>query len=109
MNTKHTLATAFAMLLAAACLMGLAVGCDDRPPASVATPANNPAYQVDSLFTDADGYTVKRFRDRDEYRYYVVGPANARTEWSITRQGSDDGKGNCTTTTDHYSVPTVRR
>jgi hypothetical protein len=36
-------------------------------------------YQVETLFTDEDGYTVHRFVDDHYYRYYVTGPGPAVT------------------------------
>jgi hypothetical protein len=37
-------------------------------------PVSNAGYHLDELFTDPRGYTVYRFYDYGDYRYYVVGP-----------------------------------
>jgi hypothetical protein len=39
---------------------------------------SNKAYELDELFTDPRGYTVYRFYDSGDYRYYVVGPNGAQ-------------------------------
>ena len=45
-------------------------GCEE--PAASYKPVNNSTYSVNVLFTDDDGFTVKRFRDHGEYHYYVT-------------------------------------
>ncbi len=51
----------------------LSLGCAGKAEKSVQV---NAEFKVETLFTDADGYTVKRFRDNGEWRYYVTpGPA----------------------------------
>lgn len=65
----------------ALCLcLALVCGCGVSPVKVDST--DNRQTTVDVLFTDQDGYTVKRFYD-GSYRYYVT-PGPARAEWSRT-------------------------
>jgi hypothetical protein len=53
----------------------LLAGCAAKaPPPEKRVEVSNVGFQLDQLFTDARGYTVYRFYDKGEYRYYVVGP-----------------------------------
>lgn len=50
-------------------------GCSPyQPPTPEQTlTTSNKTYSLDQLFTDRNGYTVYRFCDNGDYRYYVVG------------------------------------
>jgi len=62
--------------LVAACLC---CGCQEISGKPAKT--DNPGATVEVLFTDADGYTVKRFQDKNRYHYYVTpGPAKVAYE-----------------------------
>jgi len=51
----------------------LAIGCAGKAEKSVQV---NSEFAVDTLFTDSDGYTIKRFHDNGRFHYYVTpGPA----------------------------------
>lgn len=66
-----------ALMFAVAALVAVAVvGCNEwAKPAKVDRP-NMSNVEVEVLFTDADGYTVKRFTDGGIARYYVTpGPS----------------------------------
>lgn len=90
--TKRTL-TALALLAIA--------GCEDpkKPtnvPAGTAA-TDNQTFTVETLFTDADGYTVKRFSDCGQVRYYVTpGPAFV-SSGRVERETRYYGKGNVQT------------
>jgi hypothetical protein len=62
---------------------------------------NNPNVKSESLFTDAEGYTVKRFYDNGRYHYYVVPAGEVREA-----QEEQSGK---TRTTKYFSVPTTKK
>ena len=67
------------LAVAAAGLLALAGCADVRTPAAEArVGVSNPAYAVDRLFTDDQGNSVYRFRDRGEDHYYVAGPRGAQ-------------------------------
>ena len=75
---------AHAVLLSAAGLMAgvvcLAVtlsGCNNEPEATQKTTNSN--FEVERLFT-ADGCTVYRFWDRQDYHYFVACPGTGSTE-----------------------------
>jgi hypothetical protein len=78
----ETWGTALAIVAALALVVGGLVWWGFRTsirPAAHSLTTNHTA-QVDVLFTDADGYTVKGFRDGGEYHYYVTpGPARVET------------------------------
>jgi hypothetical protein len=56
----------------------LIVGCATPTPPERTLNVSNSGYKLDELFTDGKGYTVYRFYDQGEYRYYVVGPNGAQ-------------------------------
>ena len=63
------------VVVAAAGLLAVGGCADVRTPAPEArVTVSNPAYAVDRLFTDEQGNSVYRFRDRGGYLYYVAGP-----------------------------------
>jgi hypothetical protein len=62
---------------------------------------NNPDVKSEVLFTDAEGYTVKRFYDNGRYHYYVL-PAGEVHEAQVEQSGK-------TQTTKYHSVPTVKK
>jgi hypothetical protein len=53
-------------------------GCVAAPKPQQRVQVSNPDYQLDELFTDPRGYTVYRFYDDGDSRYYVVGPNGAQ-------------------------------
>lgn len=68
---------------------------------------NEKHYKAEVLFTDADGYTVKRFKDGEYYRYYVT-PGPSMVQSVIPEQHTTmgvDGNGNPTTTTETIIKP----
>lgn len=50
---------------------------------------SNKSFDVEVLFTDSDGFTVKRFQDGGYYRYYVTGPTDAA---SVSEHSTSNGK-----------------
>ena len=69
--------TSFALLVASALALIAAGGCANAKPQRTMQVSNS-AYQLDELFTDPRGYTVYRFYDYGDFRYYVVGPNGAQ-------------------------------
>ena len=82
-------------------LVGL-IGCQQPKPNVIKEEkTNNNEIKVEVLFTDEDGFTVKRFFDEGHYRYYVTpGPADAGGGVTIQQ-----GKARITKT---ENVPTAR-
>ena len=93
-----------------ACSLGLVAlaGCDDATHAKASQASDNSAYNVSVLFTDSDGFTVKRFWDRPtdggggQYVYYATGPGDARTEFRV-QQGKTSVKKSVSTATSRPS------
>jgi hypothetical protein len=57
------------------CVALLLCGCGHKVTGTK-TVTSNPTAEVEILFVDSDGYTVKRFFDQGRYHYYVTpGPA----------------------------------
>lgn len=55
-------------------MLVFAAGCEEPERPKTQT-TNSKNYTVDVLFTDADGFTVKRFHDGGRDHYYVIGAA----------------------------------
>lgn len=83
------------------CLAGLGMllltGCYHTNAVGKST-TDNREIQVEILFRDADGYTVKRFEDRTNGIHYYVTPGPARLETRYSRTVSN---GKTSTTTYH--------
>jgi len=75
-------------------LMTLSIGCGGTKPDQTLS-VSNAGYALDKLFTDPNGYSVYRFYDRGDFRYYVVGPNGAQMVPSstTTRSGPEVGLG----------------
>ena len=68
------------------------LGCARAAPPQRTMQVSNQAYKLDELFTDPRGYTVYRFFDDGDYRYYVVGPGGAQmlpTTKTVTESTAD--------------------
>jgi hypothetical protein len=77
-----------ATILCALHLLAAFTGCPGEPESKQQT--SNSAVQVDVLFTDSDGFTVKRFSDGSSgFKYYVT--PSGHVDASYTQ---DDGDGN---------------
>lgn len=63
----------------------LLVGCDKTNPKPFgSTETNNSTIKVEHLFTDEDGYTVKRFNyGQSTYVYVTPGPALVRQTYPV--------------------------
>lgn len=83
------------VLSVVACL--LIVGCSGS--AEAVKRSTNSEYNVEVLFTDHDGFTVKRFVDGGRAHHYVT-PSGAVVNTHLESQGK-------TTTTRSEIVPTV--
>ncbi|HEV7302185.1 MAG TPA: hypothetical protein VGN72_22800 [Tepidisphaeraceae bacterium] len=72
----------------------LSTGCGGTKPDQTLS-VSNAGYALDKLFTDPNGYSVYRFYDRGDFRYYVVGPNGAQMVPSSTtnRSGPEVGLG----------------
>jgi hypothetical protein len=70
--------TRLARFFAAALATIFVTACVAPPEPQRTIQVSNPAYQLDELFTDPNGYTVYRFQDDGDSRYYVVGPGGAQ-------------------------------
>ena len=85
--------------LTAVMLALVSIGCD-KPAQSTYTPSNS-NFQVEVLFTDNEGFTVKRFADGSRNYYYVTGPGAAQIQWEISGNKNQSAK--------HYNVPTLEK
>jgi hypothetical protein len=74
MNRHYLPFTLFVLLAVTLAVVG---GCAKAQPQRT-LPVSNQGYKLDELFTDSKGYTVYRFYDQGDYRYYVVGPNGAQ-------------------------------
>jgi hypothetical protein len=78
-----------AMLTALLALV-LCCGCSEISGRPAKT--DNPSASVQVLFTDSDGYTVKRFEDKGRFHYYVTpGPAKVAYEVQEGKSSSQLG------------------
>jgi hypothetical protein len=64
-------------------------GCSPQIKPERTVPVANKTVELHQLFTDPNGYTVYRFWDQGDYRYYVVGPNGAQMLPSTTRETTD--------------------
>ena len=69
----------------------LAVGCRSAPPPERPVAVSNSGFSLDQLFTDDRGYTVYRFYDKGDYRYYVVAPDGTAQMVPSTRAARGGG------------------
>lgn len=64
--------------------LGLIGCCGHTTPVSSGKTTNKDV-QVETLFTDEEGYTVKRFTDNYRDHYYVVPTGDVVTSWTEAR------------------------
>jgi hypothetical protein len=63
-------------------MLGMLAGCAVIKPESENVTTSNQSARITVLFTDADGYTVKKFTDNYRDHYYVTpGPARVITHY----------------------------